>query len=236
MRFSEMKSEALKSLKNYWAISSLLVFTLFLIVEGIPDLYEIQVTGSAGTWLYDTLYANPMPGSVRLVETLYGILTAPLSFAFSWFFLDLIRHQKPLFKQVFTVYQNFKLTVKLIWVSLVMGFFILLWLLLLVIPGLVKILAYSQTYYILKDHPEYSATEAITASRRLMKGHKWNFFVFGLSFIGWAILAAIPLFIGYLWLVPYFSAAVAVYYQNLTDQSTNNDVLEIKPPAKSDPS
>jgi Predicted integral membrane protein len=112
--------------------------------------------------------------------------------------------------------------------------FIFLWLLLFIIPGVVKILAYSQTYYILKDHPDYSATEAISASRRLMKGHKWNFFVFGISFIGWAFLATIPLFIGYLWFIPYISAAVAVYYQNLTDQLTPDDVLKIKPNA--DPS
>ena len=36
-----------------------------------------------------------------------------------------------------------------------------------------------------------SATEAITKSRRLMDGHKWDLFVLDLSFLGWIILASL---------------------------------------------
>lgn len=54
--------------------------------------------------------------------------------------------------------------------------FTFLWTLLLIVPGIIKSLSYSQTYYILADAQasgvEMSATEAIKTSQQLMKGHK----------------------------------------------------------------
>lgn len=52
--------------------------------------------------------------------------------------------------------------------------FTFLWSLLFVIPGIVKALSYSQTYFIMNEHPEYTGREAIDASRRMMDGHKGN--------------------------------------------------------------
>ena len=47
------------------------------------------------------------------------------------------------------------------------------------------------TPYVLMEHPEYSANEAITESRRLMDGRKWNLFCLTFSFIGWRLLCSI---------------------------------------------
>ena len=46
-------------------------------------------------------------------------------------------------------------------------------------------------YY--KHHPEYSLNQAITESRRMMDGHKMEYFILCLSFIGWFILSCITL-------------------------------------------
>ena len=48
----------------------------------------------------------------------------------------------------------------------------------------------------------------------MMIGHKWEYFVLELSFIGWAILASFCL-IGMLWLAPYMNVTYANYYLNL---------------------
>lgn len=94
-------------------------------------------------------------------------------------------------------------------------FFTAMWTLLLVIPGIIKALSYSMAPYILKDMldagKEPAPTEAITKSKELMNGHKWELFVFELSFIGWNILAGLSLGIGFLWLVPYYNAAHAEF-------------------------
>ena len=91
----------------------------------------------------------------------------------------------------------------------------LLWTLLLVIPGIIKAYSYSMTFYILRENPEMTAGDAITASQKMMDGHKMDLFLLSLSFIGWAILASITFGIGYLWLIPYIYTAYAAFYETL---------------------
>lgn len=100
---------------------------------------------------------------------------------------------------------------------------IFLWSLLLVVPGIIKAYAYSQTFYAYKDllaatpagqsRPRYR--DAVTRSRHLMYGHKWQLFVLHLSFLGWEILSMLTVGIGQLWLTPYIYGVLANYYDNL---------------------
>ncbi|MEY2376440.1 DUF975 family protein [Lentilactobacillus buchneri] len=47
-----------------------------------------------------------------------------------------------------------------------------------------------------------SYLDAITRSRQLMDGHKWDYFVMALSFIGWGLLVGITLGIAAIWVQP----------------------------------
>lgn len=92
--------------------------------------------------------------------------------------------------------------------------FLALWTLLFIIPGIVKAYAYRMVPYILKEHPELSGTQAITLSRRMMKGHKGDAFVLDLSFIGWILLSALTFGILHLFYVgPYIQATDAELYK-----------------------
>ena len=93
-----------------------------------------------------------------------------------------------------------------------------LWTMLFVIPGIVKSLSYAMTPFILNDHPEMTASEAIKASQKLMDGHKMDLFILGLTFIGWEILACLTMGIGFLFLNPYMNAAYAAFYRNISGQ------------------
>lgn len=93
-----------------------------------------------------------------------------------------------------------------------------LWALLLVIPGIVKGLSYAMTPFILEEHPEMTASEAIKASMKLMDGHKMDLFILGLTFLGWEILACLTMGIGFLFLNPYMNAAYAAFYRNISGQ------------------
>ena len=68
----------------------------------------------------------------------------------------------------------------------------LLWSLLFLIPGIVKSYSYAMTPYILSEHPEMTANEAITESRRIMPGNRWRLFCLEISFIGWSLLCLLP--------------------------------------------
>jgi len=68
----------------------------------------------------------------------------------------------------------------------------------------------------MKDHPEYSALEAIRASKEMMKGYKMKLFLLQLSFIGWEIVAVLFCCgIGLLWVEPYKQAAIAELYEHI---------------------
>ena len=90
------------------------------------------------------------------------------------------------------------------------GLYIALWSLLLVIPGIVKTYSYAMTPYIMSEHPSLTANEAITESRRIMDGNKWRLFCLDFSFIGWELLCALPLYIGYFLILRYFSGSEAM--------------------------
>ncbi len=99
--------------------------------------------------------------------------------------------------------------------------FIILWILLLIVPGIIMAIAYSMTEYIMVDRPDLSPMEAIRESKRLMNGHKMEFFIFWLSFIGWALLACCTFGIGLLWLMPYYASAKAHFYKDLVAQNNS---------------
>ena len=94
--------------------------------------------------------------------------------------------------------------------------FLVLWSLLFFIPGIVKSYSYRLVPYLMKDHPELSPTEAITRSRQMMDGHKWQAFVLDLSFIGWYLLGILTLgAVTIFWANPYHDNAAAAFYLDL---------------------
>ena len=104
---------------------------------------------------------------------------------------------------------------------LLRALFVALWSVLFVIPGIVASLKYAMTPFILAENPGMTASEAITASKELMDGHKADLFFLQLSFIGWAILNVFTLGIGSLWLVPYINASYAAFYRSICNRLDN---------------
>ena len=102
------------------------------------------------------------------------------------------------------------------WASL----WIFLWSLLFLIPGIIKSIAYSQIFWILADSPEISVKKALTLSKKITKGHKWDIFVMGLSFVGWYLVSIFFTFgILLLWLVPYVEHSFANAYLAMKDEA-----------------
>ena len=106
-------------------------------------------------------------------------------------------------------FKGFNITGKAVWLNIITNFFVFLWSLLLVIPGIIKIFSYAAAPFILADNPELTAREALSESKRIMDGHKFDLFVLQLSFFWWYILSAITFGIAYIYVVPYFQATMA---------------------------
>lgn len=86
-----------------------------------------------------------------------------------------------------------------------------------IIPGIIVALMLRMVPYILTEHPELGAMDALKESARIMKGHKWNAFVLDLSFIGWDILVALTCgILGIFYVHPYKDATNAELYRAIT--------------------
>ena len=94
--------------------------------------------------------------------------------------------------------------------------YIVLWGLLLIIPGIVKAYQYRMVPYLLADDPTMDKDRALAESTRMMDGNKWKAFVLDLSFLGWHLLGALTLgILEVFYVTPYKSMTDAALYESL---------------------
>ena len=136
------------------------------------------------------------------------------------FTLSLSRNENARLEQIFEGFRNYG---TVLGAYLLMIVFIFLCALLLIIPGIIAAIAYSQTFYILAEDDTIDSMDALRKSKEMMDGYKWKYFCLGLRFIGWALLCVLTLGIGFLWLSPYIQVSYAKFYEDL---KTNQAVSE----------
>lgn len=186
-------------------------------LNGIPGLDVPLVSGVLAAWL-----ASFAVAVVILAIALY-VLGSVISLGYTQFNLDLIDGREP---DLNTLFSNFHRFGTAFLARFLTNLYALLWSLLLIIPGIMAAYSYAMTPYILMDHPEMTAGEAIARSKELMAGNRWRLFCLQFSFIGWSILAALTLGIGNLWLTPYTHAAEAAFYRDLVPApASDSDIL-----------
>lgn len=144
------------------------------------------------------------------------IIGGPLLFGWSAFFLSLSRRQEAQLSQLLDGFNKF---VNSLVAYLLMTFYIILWALLLIIPGIIACLSYSQTYFILVENPQMEGLEALRKSKTLMKGNRWTLFFLFWRFFGWCLLGLLSLGIGFLWIMPYLATTLARFYDDLKEGS-----------------
>ena len=126
--------------------------------------------------------------------------------------------------QRFVFLLRVKKWLKASWIMFVKYIWYLLWCLTLV--GIaVKRYSYFLVPYIAAENPDMTARQAVTLSRKMMKGHKWQCFVFELSFLGWEVLGALTMGIfNVLYTNPYKTAAFTRYYAELRAEAIEKGI------------
>ena len=89
----------------------------------------------------------------------------------------------------------------------------------------IKSLNYTVAYIVACDNVELSAKEAVEESEKLMKGYRGKYVLLQLSFIGWAILSILTIYIGLLWLIPYMQMASICFYEYIK-KSKKEEIAE----------
>ncbi|MCG0823340.1 integral membrane protein [Lactiplantibacillus plantarum] len=214
----QLKKEA-KDLLNgnfvFFLLLFLPVFVIELIAEGAnfkSDNVNVQVVDPSVSSIW---------GSWDTIGLFSSLLAGFLIVGISYVLVDLFRESQtfsdPL-KKSFTIVSRGDYFIGSILISLLSFVWIFLWTFLLLVPGIIKSLAYSQAYYIYRD--------AISKSRALMNGHKWEYFMLQISFIGWGLLIMVTFGIAAIWVQPYYHLTMANYYRHLVATSTEKSRLE----------
>lgn len=205
---SEIRQEALSLMKGNWGSAVLVTVALYLII-----IICAVVSTTIGTMIGGDTISNSIGQILSLLTTI--LVSYPILFASMMLFLHFVRGEQKLYiGGLFKVFSK-PYYGKSIGVYLLMYIFTLLWSLLLIVPGIIKSLAYSLAPFILVDNPELSANQAINESVKMMKGHKMDLFLIMLGYVGFALLSILALGIPLLWVVPYYQAVLAKFYEEV---------------------
>ena len=219
-----LKQTALEKLKNNWD-STLKVNAIFL---ALAIFIEIPLRIFGNRWLLEKGLVSTEAFLVASVAyMIYMFLSIPILYGIKSFYMNISRG---LGGRVADIFEGYKQFFSISSVILVSTFFIMLWLLLLIIPGVIKAISYTQILRVKKDNPEMKALECIDESKSLMEGHKMEYFILQLSFIGWSVLTVFTLGILGFWLLPYMETTYAEFYDKLKEvkYGSNIHVEQIK--------
>ncbi|QGQ93561.1 DUF975 family protein [Paenibacillus psychroresistens] len=205
----ELRATARERLKGNWGKAILTVLVYFILTILINGGSKFEDIG----WI---------------VSILALILNGAWSAGLLTYFIHVAR-QEPL--SIKLLFSQLPRLIPFFILLLIQGILIILWTLLLIVPGIIASIRYSQAFYILLDHPEMKASEAINRSKEMMKDQKWKYFLLILSFAGWYILIMAALLIlsalglqilgiivfgiGILALMPYIYTTQSIFYDDL---------------------
>lgn len=94
-----------------------------------------------------------------------------------------------------------------------------------IIGGVIKHYSYFAVPYVVAENPDISPKKAITFSRKMMYGHKWECFKLEFSFVGWYLLSLISFGILEVFFVkPYEEMTYGEYYAYLRKEAIDKNV------------
>ena len=208
----ELMAEARMSLSGNWGMAILgyvlytvLIWSFSLFV--FTSLAFVGIVAGFNGGNVDTS-SSAINGVSQLVQLL---ISGALTVGFCSFFLGITQEGTAKLEFLFTGFRRF-------WTSFGAYFFyclfIILWTLLLIIPGIIATFRYAMVFFIIADDSDCGALEAISRSKEMMVGNKWKYFCLNWRFFWWGLLCAIcPL--GILWLVPYMQTSFAKFYEDV---------------------
>ena len=232
-KINDLKEQALATLKGKWGS-----------FVGLTFIYILLYVLASFLTQFGTIFLGSSFKTLAVVMTIIGgivcILFVPMQYGYYIAHLNASRQDLPAdIGDLFCGYRRFAdvfVTMLLQWLAIFAALlpYVIFYLvmimkdlffthtflystitLLLMIPGIVLAIAYSQVPFILHDHPELSSIDVLRTSRMMMYGHKWELFLLMLSFFGWLILCVFTFGIGLLWLAPYMQMTITKFYEKL---------------------
>lgn len=225
---TEVKQNGKNAFKaNYWpCVLAALVMSVFAGGSGTAYRSQQQSGDLSATLsemdpqqrLYVVIAALSAAVIVFAVSALIKIFLAnPIELGGAYFFKSNVEDPPVPFSLIKYGFRNYWHTFVTLFLR---DLYLVLWFLLFLIPGLIKMYSYCMVPYILAENPDMPANEVITRSREMMDGNKWQTFLLDLSFIGWILLGIVTLGLGFIfWTSPYMNNTHAALYLTLKNEA-----------------
>ena len=222
--------------RNYW--TCVIVSVILMLVGGGVEGGSISLNFSMDSANSDLLYSITGEQFVLFTMLLIGILiVAVIAKVFGALVTNIVnvggkryfmenREHKTEIGQTFFGFQcgSYMNIVKTMFLK---DLYILGWMLLLIIPGIIKSYAYRLVPYILAENPSLSSDKAIELSSTMMKGNKLELWVLELSFILWDIANTCTFgILGFFYLNPYKHATYTEFYTAVKAEAIGNGVVD----------
>jgi len=192
---------------------SLLVFSaaLYLLCLSLPVVIVEQIMGlwdavEKATEDYLAMLANPTYAAINewvqkwadkctvsAASFIYVLLVpGPLTLGLSSVWLSVLRGKEAYADMIFSGFGSF---LRVFLMDTIRRLFMMLFAILLIVPGVIIYYRYSLAFFLLADNPKMRPFEALTYSRYYMQQNKGNRFTLDFSFVGWFALSFFAYFL-----------------------------------------
>lgn len=198
------------------------------ILTSISDRYAPTIVSYNPFQMVVNPDANP--GLYSLFNISASILAVFLGFALIKVLIDISRSTKSNLTDCYASAFSDD-PIKTLVTSLIVGIFTVLWMLLFIIPGIIKSYAYGMYLYLLDVKPDMTVSETIKESMRLMDGHKLDLFLMDLHYLMLILLGIFTLGIYWLWVIPRMRLARVIFFEEIYNQAypkVSTEVLEVE--------
>ena len=162
--------------------------------------------------LYSNLYESYGLSYVFTIGSIALFIVGPISIGLATYSLSIVNEEDYSYNQIAT---GFKYFFKALFLYLLFNISVLIGTILLIIPGVVIFLMFSQIFYITAENPQIGVIDAFKKSASLMKNKKLQYLGLGLRYILFFILGVFTLGIWWLWLTPQMYVSFAIFYKEL---------------------
>lgn len=214
-----IKAKAIKAFRNQWGIAVLvaLFVGVFELVSNaattITDIVTkkkefVEVLGETMVdkvcQFYDKWYVE-----LLIVSLAVNLFITIIQYGYNKIYIDIVRGKDARFS---TVFDGFLYPVKAVATEIYVMVLIIMWMFLLIVPGIVAIFKYSMTHYIIAENPDIPITDALDMSKNMMEGHKTEYFMLITSFLPWLLVIVLTFGLASIYVVPYMNTSLAQFY------------------------
>ena len=205
-------------------------------IEDIEDMEDVKDAANIVDVIHDSVDEEDIPIVIAAVILVIVVVVAialiiiiplqvfvfnPLEIGCKRFFAKNLKEDAQMREICYAFDNGYKNGVKTMFFR---DLYTFLWMLLSIIPGIIKSYEYQMIPYILAENPEISRNEAFQLSKDMMYGNKWKSFVLDLSFLGWEILNICTFgILGIFYVNAYEDQTEAALYETIKNQQERGE-------------